>query len=87
VITAQDIAFDRAQLDVPAARTFKLLFENREAAPHNVTIYNEGIEALFVGEIFGGPASRTYDVPAIPAGAYLFRCDVHPDMLGTVTAR
>ena len=87
VITAQGIAFDRQQLEVPAGRPFQLLFENREGAPHNVTIYGEAGPPLFVGEIFGGPGSRTYDVPAIPTGAYRFRCDVHPDMTGTVTAR
>ena len=87
VITANGIAFDRLELAVPAGRPFQLLFENREGAPHNVTIYGEAGPPLFVGEIFGGPGSRTYDVPAIPTGAYRFRCDVHPEMAGTVTAR
>jgi len=87
VITAQGIAFDRQQLAVPAGRPFQLLFENREGAPHNVTIYDEAGQPLFVGEIFGGPGSRTYDVPAIPTGTYRFRCDVHPEMAGEVTAR
>jgi plastocyanin len=87
VITAQGNAFDRGQLAVPAGRPFQLLFENRDGAPHNVRIYDEGVDQpLFVGEIFGGPGSRTYDVPAIPAGTHRFRCDVHPDMAGTVTA-
>jgi plastocyanin len=87
VITAQGNAFDRGQLAVPAGRPFQLLFENREGAPHNVRIYDENVDQpLFVGEIFGGPGSRTYDVPAIPAGTHRFRCDVHPDMAGTVTA-
>ena len=86
VITAQNIAFDRGQLAVPAGRPFQLLFENREGAPHNVRIYDDVDQPLFVGEIFGGPGSRTYDVPAIPAGTHQFRCDVHPDMAGTVIA-
>jgi plastocyanin len=87
VITAQNIAFDRAQLVVPAGRPFQLLFENREGAPHNVTIYDDGgAPPLFVGETFGGPGSRTYEVPSIPAGTHKFRCDVHPQMTGTVTA-
>jgi plastocyanin len=87
VITANGNAFDRAQLAVPAGRPFQLLFENREIAPHNVRIYDEVVDQpLFVGEIFGGPGSRTYEVPAIPAGRHRFRCDVHPDMSGTVTA-
>ena len=84
VVTAQNIAFDRGQLAVPAGRPFQLLFENREGAPHNVRIYDDVDQPLFVGEIFGGPGSRTYDVPAIPAGTHQFRCDVHPDMAGTV---
>jgi plastocyanin len=88
VVTANGNAFDRAQLTVPAGRPFQLLFENREGAPHNVRIYDDGVDQpLFVGEIFGGPGSRTYDVPAIPTGAYRFRCDVHPEMAGAVTAR
>lgn len=88
VITAQAIAFDRQQLGVPAGRPFQLLFENRESAPHNVRIFDEVVDQpLFVGEVFGGPGSRTYDVPAIPAGTHKFRCDVHPEMAGTVTAR
>jgi plastocyanin len=86
-ITAQGLKFDRGQLAVPAARPFPLLFENREGAPHNVRIFDEGVDQpLFVGETFGGPGSRTYEVPAIPAGTHRFRCDVHPDMAGTITA-
>jgi plastocyanin len=88
VITANNLAFDRQQLDVPAGRPFALLFENREAAPHNVRIYDDGVDQpLFTGETFGGPGSRTYEVPAIPAGTHQFRCEVHTDMKGTVTAR
>jgi plastocyanin len=87
VITAQNTKFDRAALEVPAGKPFQLLFENREGVPHNVRIYAENPDQpLFTGEIFSGPGSRTYDVPALPAGAYKFRCDVHTDMAGAVTA-
>ena len=72
-MSAQNTAFDRTQVGVPAGRPFQLLFENRDGAPHNVTIFDAGAEKpLFVGETFSGPGSRT--------------CDVHPQMLGTVTA-
>ena len=30
---------------------------------------------------------RTYDVPALPAGTYGFVCTVHPNMIGTLTAK
>jgi plastocyanin len=87
LISAQSIKFDRAQLDVPAGRPFQLLFENRDGAPHNVRIYDEGVDQpLFLGETFGGPGARTYQVPAIPVGKHRFRCDVHPEMSGTVSA-
>jgi plastocyanin len=88
VITAQSTKFDRSELDVPAGRPFQLLFENREGAPHNVRIYDDGVDQpLFLGETFGGPSARTYEVPALPAGTHRFRCDVHPEMSGTIRAR
>jgi plastocyanin len=87
VITADHITFDRAELVLPADRAFPLIFENRESAPHNVTVFNEASgQVLFAGEIFGGPGSRTYAVPPIPAGTHRFRCDVHPEMAGAVIA-
>ncbi len=27
----------------------------------------------------------TYSVPALAAGSYVFICDIHPDMKGTLT--
>jgi plastocyanin len=87
VIVAQGIAFDRSDLAIPAGRPFMLLLDNRDTAPHNIRIYDaDADKPLFVGEIFSGSGSRTYDVPAIPLGTYHFRCDVHTDMSGTVTA-
>ena len=86
LIVADDLAFSPRTVAVAAGTPFGLVFENRESAPHNVTIFDgRGIE-LFVGEVFGGPGWRTYAVPALAAGAYGFRCDVHPTMTGTLVA-
>jgi len=87
-IAAADLAFDRAELEVPAGTAVSLVFENRESAPHNIAVYADASadDALFVGEIFGGPASRQYGLPALAAGTYFFRCDVHPEMRGTLVA-
>ena len=87
VIVARDLAFDRTRLEVPSGVAFLLLFDNRDGALHNVAILDKGDDhAVFVGEIFGGPGSRTYQVPPIAARTYAFRCDVHPDMAGTLVA-
>ena len=42
---------------------------------------------VWTGEIFNGVETRTYDVPALPAGTYGFVCTVHPNMTGTLTAK
>ena len=87
-IVAQSLEFDTQRLEVRAGMSFGLLFENRESAPHNVRIYDEGApDPLFVGEVFSGPATRLYEVPALPSGRHRFRCDVHPAMAGEVVAK
>jgi plastocyanin len=86
LIVADDLAFSPRTVAVAAGTPIGLVFENRESAPHNVTILaGQGVE-LFVGEVFGGPGWRTYAVPALAAGDYRFRCDVHPTMTGTLVA-
>jgi plastocyanin len=88
-ITARGLRFDRTELGVPAGHSFSLVFDNEDGAPHNIAIYDDqsAQASRFVGEIFGGPASRAYAVPALKAGTYFFRCDLHHDMSGTVVAQ
>lgn len=86
-ISAKDIRFLETEVQVPAGKPFQLTFSNQEGAPHNVAIYTDASasHSLFQGEIFSN-ATRVYEVPALPAGSYVFRCDVHPDMTGTIVA-
>lgn len=87
-ISAAGIAFDTAALAVPANRAFTLVFENRENVPHNVSIYSDAArqDRRFEGEVFSGPATRWYPVPALAPGTYVFVCDVHPNMTGRLVA-
>jgi plastocyanin len=89
-ISALNIAFDTTEITVPAGQPFRIHFVNNDAGiPHNVAIHAgsaTGAE-VFKGEIFNGVAERTYDVPALDAGAYGFICSVHPNMAGTLTAQ
>ena len=65
-------------------------FDNQDAnVPHNVAIYraSAATNALFRGTIVTGPRSVVYHVPALQPGSYFFRCDVHPQMKGTLVVR
>jgi len=90
-LSASSSRFDLASLTAPAAERFQIVFQNKDSGiPHNVWIYKDSSasKALFKGDQFAGPATRTYDVGALPAGVYFFRCEVHPtQMTGTLTAR
>lgn len=87
VVVAQDLAFDTDTIMLPPDVESTLTLDNQEAGvTHNIAIYTDDTasEALFEGATFPGVASETYAVPPLAAGEYFFRCDVHPDMNGTV---
>jgi plastocyanin len=84
------VSFDTTTLIVPAGRPFDLKFDNKQAGvPHNVQIADSPAKTtiLFNGEHVTGPATVTYNVPAISAGTYYFLCEVHPNMNGTLIAQ
>jgi hypothetical protein len=86
-ISARDLAFSTSTLAAPADEPFQIAFDNQEGAPHNVAIYldSSASRKVFGSEPFSGPRVVVYDVPALAAATYFFRCDVHPDMTGQLT--
>jgi plastocyanin len=81
-LAAENLRFDKDQLDFPAASAISLVFENREAVPHNFALYeDEGGEALFTGDIVNTAGEATYEFTTPEAGSYYFQCDVHPDQM------
>jgi plastocyanin len=89
-ISALNIAFEQTAVTAPAGTPFQITFDNKDVGvPHNVAIHkdNAGGAEVFKGDIVTGPAVKTYDVPALPAGTYAFVCSVHPNMTGTLTAQ
>jgi mono/diheme cytochrome c family protein/plastocyanin len=88
-LDALNIAFTETSLAAPANTAFDLQFDNQDASvPHNVVIVDGSGKAVFTGDIFNGPATKDYNVPALAAGAYTFHCAVHPTtMTGTLTIK
>src|SRR5262245_14775940 len=88
VVVAQGNAFAPSTLDVTADKAFSLTLDNKDSAPHNVAIYADSSASspVSVGEIVSS-AKATQQVPALAAGSYFFRCDVHHEMTGTINAK
>lgn len=87
-IAAQNIAYDKTELEAPADQTFQIRFANNDAGvPHNIEIRDTSGTSLWKGDIFNGVETRVYDVPALAAGTYTFICTVHPNMTGTLTVK
>ena len=89
-ISALGLKFEQSAVTAPANTPFQVVFENKDpGTPHNVSLRlgDANGSELFKGAVFNGVETRTYDVPALDAGSYAFVCDVHPTMIGTVTAK
>lgn len=87
-ITAQNIKFDKAELDLPAGKPFIIDFDNKDSVPHNVAIYDKpptapGVKTFFQPPLVTGPRKAELEVKkAIPAGVWYFQCDAHTTMHG-----
>jgi plastocyanin len=88
-ISADRLEFDTSQLTVPAGKPILIAFENKESAPHNVAVYTDSTLAqpISIGEVFSGPDTKAQQLGPLAAGSYFFRCDLHPNMKGTLVAQ
>jgi plastocyanin len=84
-ISARYGDFDPGEIRATAGEPFEVFFKNLDPEPHNIAIYTDSSasESLFTGEIITD-AAVLYEVPALDVGELFFRCDVHPNMTGTV---
>jgi uncharacterized membrane protein/plastocyanin len=83
-VDEQRFVQDRIQVDPNTP--FDLVFANLdEGVQHNVAIYvdDSAEESVFVGDLITGSTTITYHVPPL-IGTHFFRCDVHPQMNGTL---
>jgi plastocyanin len=86
-IVASGVKFNLATLAAPADKPFQIAFDNQDkGTPHDVDILDGTGKKVFDGKDFPGVEQRTYDVPALAAGAYKFECSIHPSLMsGTLT--
>ena len=87
-IVAKDMAFSPSTVEIAAGKNVTIHFDNQESAPHNVAIYKDAnaSEKISVGEIVTA-AKADQVVPALAAGTYFFRCDVHTNMTGSIVVK
>jgi len=85
IAAVPSLRFDTNCIAAPAGSAFTIAFDNRDTGvPHNVDVFKDPGFSQHVGGAAGpgvfitAPASTTYHLPALPAGTYFFRCDLHP---------
>jgi hypothetical protein len=88
-VTARNLRFDIDCLAAPAGRPAGQHHHRQPGRrhPHNPAIDTDppSTRALFTGSLVDGVATVTDRVPALPAGTYSFRRDMHPStMSGTL---
>jgi plastocyanin len=83
-VVAKDLKFTTPAVRAKAGSPFTIAFDNQDGAPHNIAISDASEAKVFKGDIVAGK-QVDYQVGALPAGAYRFICEVHPDMKGTLT--
>jgi plastocyanin len=81
-LVAQNMAFDKATITIPAGSFVTINFNNMDAGvPHNFALYTSSAAttSIFVGDKITGANTTSYHftAPSTP-GTYFFRCDVHP---------
>jgi plastocyanin len=85
-ITAANVAFDSDEITLPADEEATVTLVNEDSVAHNFAIYEDDSASkdLFQGQNVDGGGEVDYDIPALEAGEYFFRCDLHPTaMVGT----
>ena len=77
-----------ACLTVPADTALTVTLHNVKTKgvlnlPHNFSIYSDSaaLDRLFYEEPVKVGKDRTFEVPALAAGPYLFRCDLHANQM------
>jgi hypothetical protein len=94
-LTAKGVSWSVKQIDAPAGKTWRVAIDDRDTtggfgvARHNFVVASG---PSLAERIFQSPqfvlGTHTYEIPALPAGDYLFICTIHADkMTGALTIK
>lgn len=87
-LTAHNISWNTNCIGVLAGKPFTITVVNKDdGVDHNFAIWQSSAlkKQLFATPNVTGPSTKTFTVPALPAGKYYFQCNVHgPAMSGTL---
>lgn len=86
-VGASTAGFTQTCLAANADKPFTLNFDNQDGGvPHNVAVFEDDTATNRIAgtEIAPGPIKQTLDIDALKAGNYFYKCEVHPNMAGTL---
>ena len=76
---------DASVIQATAGEDFTLTLVNDDSAPHNWALYTEeGGDTIVTGDVAEPGETVTVDVSGLDEGTYFFKCDIHPEMNGSV---
>jgi plastocyanin len=88
-LVARGAKWDQTKMTAPAGKIWHVKVESKDTLGHHNFVVASGKtfpERIYTSKNLLPLTTVTYDIPALPAGSYLFICTVHPDsMTGTLT--
>jgi cytochrome c oxidase subunit 2 len=88
-VTAKNIKFDKAELEVPAGAAFGIAFKNDDPAgvSHDIDVKDSGGTVVENEDPIDGGTTANYTLKPLEAGTYTFFCSIHNGMSGTLTVK
>jgi plastocyanin len=89
-IVASNTKFDTDCLAGTADQPLTLSYENKDPITHGFVLLesHSSAEPIFRVDVFTGPKTQSFTIPAQKPGTYAFHCQVHPtQMSGTFVVK
>ena len=84
-VRAVNIEFEPVELTLPAGPSLRIVLDNQDSGvPHNVKVL-AGDREIAKSPVVTGPATTEVRFGPLPPARYQFICEIHPNMLGTLT--